>query len=672
MRTTVLLFILVLVFGLTAGQAFAGSVGTIQLSANPSAIVADGKSICTVSAQVRDKNGDVVLNDTEVRFSSSLGVIEETGKTSAGVARVKLISSDIKGFAVITATWVEGQAVAQTKVEFGDATVLLSGPQYISVKADKYLGYSLDYKVLDGIGHVTIRYRSLELEASEAQVDLTRNRIVAKGDSSNPIKIRTADGFVTGNMFFCNMGDRGVLLSADDSTVQEIDISKSKPVVTGKTVSYASKDFAFKDLSDSLGLIKAKAATVFLNEKIQFSGAILYVNGKRRFSMPLYVLSLNGYQVDGKPYIDYSTNGIVVNLPFYYSLSPSSTGAFLITHASNPSWGSYGQTPGWGLDMRQQYKTDRSQGTLEFSRITSSDWGAHFQHSQQLDPLTQTYLYLDYPAHQNLFGNFNIDHTFNAFNLGMNLSGSRFDGGSNSMTGDLYARTKAKSIGKSIFKYTFSGTAAYTRTDIKSEVATPITVIDPVTGLPTIVNSLSTMSNSVDGATQKLQGNLYTAPLNITKSLSLTGSLSLGYLWANGSTASGTSVLNSYVMNWKISPRSNFQLGYRYADRPSVYTTTVGKQSMTASWRYDTERLHGSVYAIRGLDYSTLNFFGDLSYRVTPSWRVGFRSTLNDFGSISYKDMELSLGRKIGSRELIALWSESQHRIMLEMGTGSF
>ena len=48
------------------------------------------------------------------------------------------------------------------------------------------------------------------------------------------------------------------------------------------------------------------------------------------------------------------------------------------------------------------------------------------------------------------------------------------------------------------------------------------------------------------------------------------------------------------------------------------------------------------------------------------------RSTTNNVGVSSYDDFELSLGKRIGNRELIAVWSKSQKQIMFELGSAGF
>ena len=628
--------------GLRADRA----VGSIQLSSNPSVIAADGKSVCTITAEVRDRDGRFVPDGTEVHFSASLGVIEEFATTSAGVARIKLVSANITGTSVITAAWAEGQAAAQIKVEFADVPAQVGGPRYISVNADEYLAYSIDYKVLEAIGGVRIRYRALELTAHEAQIDLEKGRLVARGGSvTSPVKLHTADGTVEGEVFSWDLtASEGLLISASTGSVRKVDVSKAAIQVGAEEQLFLPESFDIKDLSDSAMLVRADEADVFPNEKIQFKKANVYIDGKRMFSLPLYVLSLTGFPVEGEQYVGYSTGGITLNLPLYYSLSPSSSGALLIRHGASAGWGLYGQRPGWFLDMRQSYATDRARGSLTLSQVSSGDWGAHFTHSQDLGRQASAYVFLDYPAHRDFFGSVSLNKTFDDFNLGLNLYGTRFQDVGNSLITDLNLQTRSKRLGKSGLNWSLSTRSTYS------------------TGTFTNANTF----------TQSLHGNLYSKPVTLGQDLSFRGSLGLGYNFGNPS-LSGLSTLATAVMNWKPSRYSNLDLSYRFADRASVYAVRTGNQTLSGHFRMsDGKRWSASLFTIKGLDYSSMNVFADVNYLIARDWRVGVRTTLNEFQDISYNDLEFSLGRRLGNRELLAVWSKSQSKVMFELGSFGF
>ncbi len=74
----------------------------IVLSANPPAIAAFG-AVSVISAMVTEPTGTPAADGTVVQFFTTLGHIDEQGKTNDGVARVKLTSDSRSGTAKVTA-----------------------------------------------------------------------------------------------------------------------------------------------------------------------------------------------------------------------------------------------------------------------------------------------------------------------------------------------------------------------------------------------------------------------------------------------------------------------------------------------------------------------------------------------------------------------------------------
>jgi hypothetical protein len=75
---------------------------TIAISANPPSIPAYG-GVSVISAWVLEPTGTVVPDGTVVQFFTTLGRIDEQGKTNDGVARVNLVSDSRSGEATVTA-----------------------------------------------------------------------------------------------------------------------------------------------------------------------------------------------------------------------------------------------------------------------------------------------------------------------------------------------------------------------------------------------------------------------------------------------------------------------------------------------------------------------------------------------------------------------------------------
>lgn len=89
---------------------------TLTLTVNPPFIPAHG-GVAVVSALVMEEVGTPVPDGTVVQFFTSLGSIQEQGRTNDGVARVNLTSDSRSGTAKITA--ISGDAFDEDTVDIG-------------------------------------------------------------------------------------------------------------------------------------------------------------------------------------------------------------------------------------------------------------------------------------------------------------------------------------------------------------------------------------------------------------------------------------------------------------------------------------------------------------------------------------------------------------------------
>ena len=93
-----------------------GSV--IFLSANPADIPAHG-GVSVISALVLEEPGTVVPDGTVVQFFTTLGRIQEQGKTNDGVARVNLTADSRSGTAEVVAVSGGAEADAPLSIRIG-------------------------------------------------------------------------------------------------------------------------------------------------------------------------------------------------------------------------------------------------------------------------------------------------------------------------------------------------------------------------------------------------------------------------------------------------------------------------------------------------------------------------------------------------------------------------
>jgi hypothetical protein len=131
-RKALLLAGLVAVAQVSCGQAIlvapAGTTGL--LFANPLFIPAAG-GVSVVTAVLTEPAGTPVPDGTVVQFFTTLGRIDEQGKTNDGVARVNLVSDSRSGTATVTA--ISGGASFGAAVEVRIGSVL---PAAVFVRAD--------------------------------------------------------------------------------------------------------------------------------------------------------------------------------------------------------------------------------------------------------------------------------------------------------------------------------------------------------------------------------------------------------------------------------------------------------------------------------------------------------------------------------------------------------
>jgi len=100
----------------TAGEAIGqasvhfiiGPLAQIVVAAQPDSLIADGESTAVISATLADAGGHVVTETRTVAFTTTLGIIFPTTRTtSSGVATATLQVSETTGTAVVTA-WTDG------------------------------------------------------------------------------------------------------------------------------------------------------------------------------------------------------------------------------------------------------------------------------------------------------------------------------------------------------------------------------------------------------------------------------------------------------------------------------------------------------------------------------------------------------------------------------------
>jgi hypothetical protein len=108
---------------------------TMSVLANPSFIPANG-GVSVITAILFDPTGQPVADGTVVQFFTTLGRIDEQGRTNDGVARVNLVSDGRSGQAKVTAYSGGAAAAAPTPTPTGSSSSTSSNASRAAVSGE--------------------------------------------------------------------------------------------------------------------------------------------------------------------------------------------------------------------------------------------------------------------------------------------------------------------------------------------------------------------------------------------------------------------------------------------------------------------------------------------------------------------------------------------------------
>ncbi|MEN6356264.1 MAG: invasin domain 3-containing protein [Armatimonadota bacterium] len=379
----VAIFLLIGLALLTPLQA--GAAVFVSVEANPSIIPADGKSHSQVLVTILDSNGAPVSDGTEVRLTTSAGDITAAVYTSGGRAVGILTSAQCPQIAVINAIANGGSASAQ--VEFSSSAGYEEATA--SARAIRMEGGSLAYcvdkdTVLASSG-VTIEYMGLTIKANAAQVSQKSGRILAQGD----VTVSKGDTSVRADALICNtQNDTIRLLGTDDKSGDKTYDIALEPVGSKET----DGDPGFVPLSDVDGKtwIVSSRLVLIPRDKILFFKASIYVGRAEILKVPYYSYSYEKRESILQQVRYTSDDGMLVDLPLYYQMSDSATGALKLRYAADGSdTGGYTRPrKGLSLGLDQDYSMGESgQGRVFIDSVGNSSQALEVSHHLEFGSL---------------------------------------------------------------------------------------------------------------------------------------------------------------------------------------------------------------------------------------------------------------------------------------------
>lgn len=644
MNTMRAVSILLVIAALLAYSEVAGAPATytMWLKAHPQVIVADGRSETTISAEVRDSGGQPVPDGTSVDFTTSIGAIERSARTVAGVARARLQSTVNVGTAMVAAVASTGNAVAQLRVDFLEPGTEMFDESFMTVSSKKHLGYDANARIVDSAGGVTIASRGLTITAEEAQIDLNSHvlRAKCKMGVDNIVITRESKRVEASAVYYDFNSMTGIILSPASEGAQRMTFRGRDLFVQPATEDAdQTRSLDFAPVTEASVFIKATSMVIRPGEEIKFKRAVFYMDGTKMLSVPLYVVNLRGEAGSANQMLTYGTDGLRMDLPLYYSLTPTSTGAVRLRRSEPGGWGYYTGRPGWQLDLQQDYNSGGStEGVFALERITSaSDWGARWNQRKEFDNDSQIYSYVDFPLHRSLFASTNYSRTFETYTLSVNGRASKLRDTRGTLASDAYIRSRSKPI--------FGGALNYS--------------------VSTRVSADTSLANRF-GTGLGMQ--VYGKPVPMAGIGSLTTSLVAGHNWGayGGSTLSANAGIYHGIRN---AGSCGLDYSYSWGDRGIGFSSQQlsGNISLNPSPKWNLY-----AYATRGLTDHRISAFGSFGYVFAPTWRFSLLGTYQQFGTYSYPDAEVALSKAVGRQEMSIIWSKSQQRFRVEFSALRF
>ncbi|MDW8103851.1 MAG: Ig-like domain-containing protein [Armatimonadota bacterium] len=614
---------------------------SVKLSVSPPLLLADGKSVALVSAEVRDSKGNLVPDGTQVQFSTTLGLLRDSVvSTSAGVARTQLTSATLPGVATVTATIPGAAAFEEAKVTFtDDPEMLRQRANTYLFTSSQYLAYSADWRYVEAVSsdqRAEVVIGNVRLQARSYQYRLDEDLLVAE----EAVLTRGKRALVAERLRYSPRRDEGQALLVEDGQVREV--AFKGPFWEQEPIAARLDAYIYADLSASELLFVADSAVLVPGERIQFRNAKIYIAGQRVLTLPMYDLSFRTGEALGQQIVGVNSGGLTLDLPFYYTVSPQAVGALRLRHAQRVGRAVYAVRPGWSLDLEHTYtRPGVMEGAFILTSLLRGDWGVRWSHAHWFGQNASTHLYVDLPAHRHLYVNSGASYGFGGGRVGLNLSGGQSLSGVRyrDLRSDLFVESKPLRLGNSL----------------RATLAT-------------------TMSHRVSEFSQTrvhtqgigLRSRLYALPLR-WMGFTVNSSVMASYLWGNQRTT-GASLLATVSASRGLWDGALLSLTYDYAQDRLAQMTGYGRHRLTGMLAWSVgQKMDVSVVGTRVLDSDSHTLFADASYRFSSLWRVGANLSINRFQGSQYRDVEFLIGYRIGIRELLFTWSSLTRRWQVDL-----
>jgi hypothetical protein len=704
--------------------------GALELVTQDRILRADGRSQTVIRATVRDNRGAYVADGTRVIFTlAGTGRLDTfAALTRGGVATATLTSPNQPGSATVTANLENPGQVPPARITISYATeadLAEASGNWLRATATDYLGYSVGISgntepIIQAEGRkggAVVEFRGLRVRADRLQLQLSPlglAGIVVRASGSVTVERgtqkRTYDRLVlplsSGAAGFGErvIGYRADPIALDPTTLAETPIAPDKRPpstewnflevnrVVRERVEVPLRDetgaplvdeTTGKPLTQVLELdrevippkltVTAQSLALEPDNQVQFKRATIYLEGQKAFSLPYHVMGAGQQGIFRQQVLGLGPAGVVLDFPVYYDVRPTGVGTMHVRRGAQFGSSIYSVRPGWTLDLEQAYTGGRGMdGAFQLLGVSRPDFGMRLSHRQRIDDRTAASLYVDYPSRRALYGNLNLSRAFKDFLVTSLLTGSRGptvrdnQTGRNSRTSDVFGQINAETRPRQVpgvksLQYTFS--AATTQQSYFGDSAV----------------SLGTLR------TQNVGMRLIGAPVPIAHDMTFTQSASLGQTWIRGGTSArqGIAALATSTLRRTVRGAGNRELGavglsYDLTQQPQVgqagtFASINGHHRLglfTDLW--NEQRWNLGLIASQGLDTPQRSIDANIGVRISGPWRLGTRFSASRISGFRFQEVEYSVIRELGGREVALFYSTVARRVQLNISGVGF
>lgn len=645
---TVMLIAAASASGVARAQSARSGAYRVTVTATPRHVPADGQTAARLRIDVRSQNGSAAPDGTQVVVRTdlgqlSLGTIGQqtslTVATSGGFVAV-YATSLAPGTATITTQVADTRTVYY--VDFIPEGERVQPDQRVLDISGNWVGYSPALNVIEARDQAQVRLGRVVLEAGGlVQIDVGALTLKAQ-----KVAIRRGEKSLVGEDLYYDLATkRGVLRRFGDGKVERVffDVLGLEPADR----EWEIPEDAFRvDRRESDMWLLARTISFFLREKIVLRKGSIWSQGQKVFNFPPYwIVGLPGYTgVSNSQALGVSSGGgVALDFPFFYRVTNTATGSVKIQNGASSS--TFTTRSGWSIGLEEEYRSlSGTEGSLELAGLPHDDWGVSWTDSRTLFGTGLASTNVSMPDHRSLFADWNLYDYRGQGRLSVRAYYNSPVGFETTygLAGDWLGDPRP--IGSHNLHYRFGASVGGLQ---YADVSSPVlawegyaelslgsrTIGDRTRFYPTVSNTYSWDSGGF--SRYSARGDLRLTH-EFTRSCS--ASLDYGTEWRSGDVVGGSRL------------------------------QTLG---------LDLRAYHGGkwfAYANGTLDITNddLYSFASLDYYVNRDWRCGLRSTYYDFDETLYKDLELSLGRAFGSREISLQYSTNTGDIWISLGGFGF